>query len=201
MACRLNGSRRLVAVDGVVDSRPSALQRVAVLPKAGRFQYRLARNAEAKNCQLGFATRASDQTRACKPRGRSQQILFRFSRTGGDNATHAASAGDCKWAELHHDLKATLEAIESVVDFVESGHDSLTFPLDIRGTSFQLRVRQAVSDIPFATTTTFAGIATATSRFPTSIETEKRGGLRAILSLLACLSCGDRGSPACQPLA
>ena len=42
--------------------------------------------------------------------------------------------------------------------FVEDPRENLTLPLDIRGTDFQRRVWEAVSEIPFGRTTTFAEI-------------------------------------------
>jgi AraC family transcriptional regulator of adaptative response/methylated-DNA-[protein]-cysteine methyltransferase len=62
-------------------------------------------------------------------------------------------------AELRRDSAGTREAVEAVIDFIESPTGNLMFPLDIRGTDFQRRVWAAVMKIPFAETTSFAEIA------------------------------------------
>jgi AraC family transcriptional regulator of adaptative response/methylated-DNA-[protein]-cysteine methyltransferase len=62
-------------------------------------------------------------------------------------------------AEFRHDRTGMREAVETVVDFVESPRGDIALPLDIRGTEFQRRVWAAVMGIPFGQTTTFADIA------------------------------------------
>jgi AraC family transcriptional regulator of adaptative response/methylated-DNA-[protein]-cysteine methyltransferase len=62
-------------------------------------------------------------------------------------------------AEFRHDRTGMREAVQTVVDFVESPRSDIALPLDIRGTEFQRRVWGAVMDVPFGQTTTFADIA------------------------------------------
>lgn len=62
-------------------------------------------------------------------------------------------------AELRHDHAGTLEAIQTIVSFVENPRSNIALPLDIRGTDFQRRVWAAAMKVPFAKTTTFAEIA------------------------------------------
>jgi AraC family transcriptional regulator, regulatory protein of adaptative response / methylated-DNA-[protein]-cysteine methyltransferase len=64
-------------------------------------------------------------------------------------------------AELHHDPAGTREVVATVVRFVEHPRANLALPLDIRGTEFQRRVWEAVSEVPFGRTTTFLEIARA----------------------------------------
>ncbi len=55
---------------------------------------------------------------------------------------------------------AAFEAkVARVVGFVEAPHIGLDLPLDVRGTAFQLRVWQALRDIPAGTTATYTEIA------------------------------------------
>jgi AraC family transcriptional regulator of adaptative response/methylated-DNA-[protein]-cysteine methyltransferase len=64
-------------------------------------------------------------------------------------------------AELRHDPAETREMVEAVITFVEDPRENLALPLDIRGADFQRRVWEAVSEIPFGRTTTFAEIGRA----------------------------------------
>lgn len=61
-------------------------------------------------------------------------------------------------AELRHDRAGTRETVKAVIEFVEEPRENLALPLDIRGTTFQRQVWEAVSKIPFRRTTTFAEI-------------------------------------------
>jgi AraC family transcriptional regulator of adaptative response/methylated-DNA-[protein]-cysteine methyltransferase len=76
-----------------------------------------------------------------------------------ENALIAALQARFPLATLRLDRAGTREAVEAVVDFVESPRGNIALPLDIRGTEFQRRVWAAVMGIPFARTTTFADIA------------------------------------------
>jgi hypothetical protein len=81
VACRSRWRRRQLDRDGVVDPRPSALQRAAILSQALRLQHRLARATEAKNLKLRAASRRSHQVGRREPRRSSLSPLRRVSAT------------------------------------------------------------------------------------------------------------------------
>jgi AraC family transcriptional regulator, regulatory protein of adaptative response / methylated-DNA-[protein]-cysteine methyltransferase len=86
-------------------------------------------------------------------------ILIRERRD--DEKFSAALQARFPRAELHHDHGGTRETVAVVVHFIEQPRANLALPLDIRGTEFQRRVWEAVSEVPFGRTTTFLEIARA----------------------------------------
>src|SRR5262245_55609232 len=89
-----------MAGDGVVDSRPSALQRAAVLSEALRLQYRLARGAQAHDLQLRRAARIPDQARLAEPRRHSQASLRGISAASpGSGALSGRARGELREIE------------------------------------------------------------------------------------------------------
>lgn len=65
---------------------------------------------------------------------------------------------------LPDDSDLTLRAARELAEYLSGQRRTFTFPLDLRGTAFQLQVWQAVRQIPYGQTRTYGQLAAAIGR-------------------------------------
>ncbi len=155
-----------------------------------------ARLARAENVRFHITTRGAEKTgfrpcKRCKPKqpaiglaiGESSVGLVLIARS--DRGVCAILMGDDP-AQLARDLRdrfprANLidgngdfeRLVSRVAAFVDAPAVSLDLPLDVRGTSFQKRVWQALREIPRGSTATYSDIAKRIGS-PTSVRSVAR---------------------------
>lgn len=85
-----------------------------------------------------------------------------FVALGDDEAALADElAHDFPKAERHRDDEGLGEMLDAVVAHLEGREPNVRLPLDIRATAFQRQVWQALSDIPYGETRSYAELAAA----------------------------------------
>jgi AraC family transcriptional regulator of adaptative response/methylated-DNA-[protein]-cysteine methyltransferase len=85
-------------------------------------------------------------------------------------------------AQPGSDDTAPVQVLAQVAGFIESPSPSFNLPLDIRGTSFQQRVWQALREIPVGSTETYAALARRIG-MPTAVRAVARACASNLLAI------------------